>query len=113
VEGALAWQREGLGEKPACVQDAIADYRNEMDVFSAFLSECTRPIGEVSSGDLYRAYVDWAKESNEYVMSATKFGRECAKRFECRRTAQTYKVVQGVSLLKEVLPYRVAVGGPW
>ena len=113
VEGALAWQREGLGTPPACIQDAVADYRNEMDVFSAFLSECTQPSGEVSSGDLYRAYVDWARESNEYVMSATKFGRECRKRFECRRSSQAYKVVEGVSLLTTSQPYRLTIGKPW
>lgn len=113
VEGALAWQREGLGAQPDCIREAVADYRNEMDVFSAFLSECTQDGGEVSSGDLYRAYVDWARESNEYVMSATKFGRECGKRFEVRRTKQTYKLISGVSLLSAVQPYRLAVGNPW
>lgn len=102
VEGALLWQKEGLGEYPQSIRQAVSDYRNEMDVFSAFLSECTRSYGEVASGDLYRAYVDWAKESNEYVMSATKFGRECSKRFECKRTNQTRKMVAGVSLTPEV-----------
>lgn len=113
VEGALAWQREGLGAQPDCIREAVADYRNEMDVFSAFLSECTQDGGEVSSGDLYRAYVDWARESNEYVMSATKFGRECGKRFECKRTTQTRKIVDGVSLIPSIQPYRVTLGKPW
>lgn len=113
VEGALAWQREGLGKRPACIEDAVADYRNEMDVFSAFLSECTQPSGEVSSGDLYRAYVDWARESNEYVMSATKFGRECGKRFEVKKGHISNKIVQGLSLHPEASPYRLSVGNPW
>ena len=113
VEGALAWQREGLGPTPECVRSAVADYRNEMDVFTAFLNECTQPSGEVSSGDLYRAYVDWARDSNEYVMSATKFGRECGKRFECKRSNQVRKVIEGVSLMPAMQPYRVTLGKPW
>lgn len=111
VEGALLWQKEGLGEYPESIRQAVADYRNEMDVFSAFLSECTRSYGEVSSGDLYRAYVDWAKEANEYVMSATKFGRECNRRFNCKRTAQTYKLISGISLLPEIRQRAIRVSG--
>lgn len=110
VDGALAWKREGLAPYPACIRDALSEYRNEMDVFSAFLSECTTPEGEVSSKDLYRAYVAWAKESNEYVMSAIKFGRECGKRFE-NRHARVGTSLIGVSLNSGARPYRIVVGG--
>lgn len=111
VDGALAWQKEGLGEYPESIKQAVSEYRNEMDVFSAFLSECTQARGEISSGDLYRAYVDWAREANEYVMSATKFGRECNKRFECKRTKQAYKMIYGVSLIPEIRQRAIRISG--
>lgn len=109
VDGALLWNAEGLAPYPACVQESLKEYRNEMDVVNAFLSECTAPSGEIASSDLYRAYAAWAREGNEYVMSATKFGRECAKRFEKARKNRGV-ILKGVSLLQECIPYRITAG---
>ena len=60
---------------PDAVKEAVKEYQSEMDVISAFLSECTEMgPGEVKASDLYKAYVSWADENNEYKMSNTKFG---------------------------------------
>ena len=95
VDGCLLWQREGL-KAPAAVEAASKEYKGEMDVLAAFLDECTEQGGEVNSGDLFRAYAAWAKDSTEYEMRAPTFGREMAKRFEKRRSNGTIYV--GVSL---------------
>ena len=40
-----------------------------------------------SSQELYKEYERWAKNSNEFVMSSTKFGIELSKRYLKERTA--------------------------
>ena len=82
IEGCRMWQREGL-EKPPVMQDALKEYRGEMDVVSAFLSACcTMGEGREKASDLYQAYNKWASENNEYVMSSRKFGLEMTKKLE-------------------------------
>ena len=97
VDGCLMWRREGL-KTPSSVQAASKEYKNEMDVLSAFLEACCVESGETDAGDLFRGYSEWAKESNEYEMSSTKFGREMGKRFE-KRILQGRKRYIGISLI--------------
>ena len=51
VEGCRLWQREGLA-MPQAVEDALAEYKSEMDVLAAFLAACTAPFGECQAGEL-------------------------------------------------------------
>lgn len=103
VKGALRWQKEdGLEPLPKLIKESVQDYKNEMDVISAFLvEECYNETDwETSSKDLYSEYEKWAKSSNEYLMSATKFGRELAKRYTKER--KSYGVVyKGIKLKKD------------
>ncbi|MCM1316009.1 MAG: phage/plasmid primase, P4 family [Alistipes senegalensis] len=81
VDGYKLWKMEGL-RKPKVIEDAVEEYRNEMDVISAFLaSDYVVQGGEVKAQALYAVYCQWCSESNEYKMSSTKFGREIAKRY--------------------------------
>jgi len=99
VEGYRLWRREGL-KPPTSVLEASKEYRGEMDVLAAFIENCCiEGQGETDAGDLYHAYIDWAKESNEFEMSSTKFGREMGKKFE-KRTLHGAKMYQGVILRK-------------
>lgn len=81
VQGALMWQQEGL-EDPGAVAEITETYRAEMDPLDAFLEECcqTGPDFKVKAREMYDAYHEWAKESEEYKMSMTKFGREMKKK---------------------------------
>ena len=81
VQGAIMWQIEGL-QDPEVVQDASKQYRENMDPLEAFLNECcvAGRNYEIKARPLYDAYHDWAKKSNEHLMSMTKFGREMAKK---------------------------------
>jgi len=96
VEGCLLWRREGL-KPPASVLAASREYRGEMDVLAAFIEACCTDGGETDAGELFRAYIDWAKESNEYEMSSTKFGREMGKKYE-KRIVMGRKMYQGIKL---------------
>ena len=81
VQGAIMWQQEGL-EDPEAVRQVIENYRAEMDPLDAFLEECctTGQNYSIKAREMYDAYHEWAKESEEYKMSMTKFGREMSKK---------------------------------
>lgn len=81
VQGAIMWQQEGL-EDPEAVAKVIETYRAEMDPLDAFLEECctTGQNYSIKAREMYDAYHEWAKESEEYKMSMTKFGREMRKK---------------------------------
>ena len=100
VEGCLKWQREGL-EMPSAVLEAVKEYRSEMDVITAFLDDCTiEGPGEVKAGDLYKEYVGWADENNEYKMSNTKFGKEIMLRY--KRAKKSYaNVYEGIRIASD------------
>ena len=109
VDGCLFWQREGL-EMPTCVMAAIKDYRSKMDVVGAFLDECcTIGVGSESASALFKAYLQWAKENNEYEMTNTKFGLELSKRFDKIKTNSTMQYA-GVRLRQEHRPYAIKFG---
>jgi putative DNA primase/helicase len=108
VDGCLAWRREGL-RQPAAVADASREYKNEMDVLASFLEECTSDGGEAESGELFRAYLAWAKELNEYEMSSTKFGREMGKRYQ-KRPSHGSNYYYGLSLKDSYRPYAIRIG---
>ncbi|MDE5582192.1 MAG: toprim domain-containing protein, partial [Ruminococcus sp.] len=97
VEGYKLWKMEGL-RMPKVIADAVEEYRNEMDVISAFLaSDYVVQGGEVKAQALYAIYCQWCSESNEYKMSSTKFGREIAKRYnKIKKMAGWF--YQGISL---------------
>lgn len=81
VQGAIMWQQEGLKD-PEAVTRVIETYRAEMDPLDAFLEECctTGQNYSIKAREMYDAYHEWAKESEEYKMSMTKFGREMSKK---------------------------------
>lgn len=60
-------------------------------------------------GELYRVYSAWAKDSNEYLMSATKFGREIGKKFE-KKTIHGVVMYQNVTLKDAYRPYNMKIG---
>ena len=88
IDGAMMWQREGLNP-PEVIKQASQDYREEMDVIEAFISEsCV--VGDefkVKASELFDAYKKWADETNNWEgMSNTKFGMEITKRFKKKKT---------------------------
>lgn len=81
LDGCMLWQQEGL-TMPRAVLDSVREYRREMDVISAFVSDECQSGGCIAAKTLYAAYCKWAERNNEYCMSNTKFGVEIAKRYE-------------------------------
>lgn len=105
VEGCLKWQREGL-KRPAIVEAASKDYREEMDATALFINECcVVGIGKtVKAKFFYEAYREWASKNGQYMMSNTKFGKEMAGKFN-KRKSNGVMIYDGVQLLDESQPY--------
>ena len=87
VDGALKWEKYGLNHSRA-VESASHEYRSEMDVLSGFIEDCCElsPSYIGLSSDLYRRYVEWAKDNIQYLMSSTKFGTEMKEKFQRKHT---------------------------
>jgi putative DNA primase/helicase len=105
IKGGLMWQKEGL-KLPSVIEKSNKDYQNEMDIIATFIDENAELLeGETTSAkELYEEYEKWAKVSNEYVMSSTRFGREISKRFQ--KVRKTYGwVYLGIRLNKNSPKY--------
>lgn len=90
VQGCIMWQKEGIQE-PTCVLDAVKEYKQEMDLLATFIEQCLVIDYETkiatSAQNLFKLYMQWAKNNNEYEMSSNKFFREISKRLpEKKRT---------------------------
>ena len=76
IQGCLDWQRTGL-RPPAKVEAATQAYRDEMDVFGPFITECcvVHKNSVVRASDLWKAYQAWCVENSQREQNQTKFGR--------------------------------------
>ena len=83
VKGAMKYFKEGL-EMCESVRSATKEYQTEMDIVSQFIDEEIESsiLGKIQASVLYARYKERTKNGNEYTMTQTKFGRECAKRFK-------------------------------
>lgn len=110
LRGLAMYNKEGL-EMPTAVQQAVDEYKKEMDVVSRFLDECTEKAfaKSVKASDLYQVYTNWCSQYGEYQMSNTKFGKEIMQKYErVRRNDGMYYV--GMELNGEFAPYSVNIG---
>ena len=75
VKGSKKWLENGLG-LPEEIKEATEEYRDEMDVFGAFLAEICHilPEAQVKSSNLHAAYTEWAKTYGETAINKTNFG---------------------------------------
>ena len=72
LDGCGAWRADGLSP-PASVLLATDAYRAEMDVISGFLEECCElgaSKGPTLFRDIYKAYVEWAKDNGMHPRAA-------------------------------------------
>ena len=81
ITGCTVWQRDGL-KSPAAVADATENYRAEMDVLAAWLTDCCI-VGkryEAKASDLYASYCQWCDRSGEHPEKQRKFGMRLTER---------------------------------
>jgi putative DNA primase/helicase len=77
VRGAVDWYAHGLGEEPACVAEARAEYRVETDATGDFMDQCVvvRKGAVVQAGRVYKAYKEWVEHNAAgFPISSRAFG---------------------------------------
>jgi putative DNA primase/helicase len=76
VDGALAWQRDGLAP-PAAVTNATAAYLESEDAVALWLDECTVPDTSAwaNSSDLFRSWKEWSEAAGEYTGTRRRFSQ--------------------------------------
>ena len=92
IVGCLLWQKQGLNS-PAAVLDAVAEYKEDMDILGQWL-EATCELGpEFTSfgADAYCDYRMWAQFSGLKPLGLPSFGRKLKERFEFKRVAGGYR----------------------
>lgn len=83
VDGCRKWMKDGIKE-PECVLEAVKEYKHEMDLLAGFMEQCIvidyTCEERVNASDLFKMYISWAKENNEYEMTSKKFFSEIGKK---------------------------------
>ena len=97
AEGFLRYQKEGL-VTPQVVRDAVAGYRESEDRLGEFLTDMTDhdSAALIRSSDLYRGYVEWAKNSGTEMLSQRTFSEAMSERGMRKRTTKTGKYWVGL-----------------
>lgn len=102
VEYCLEYQKRGLSDIPAAIQQSTDDYQAESDPLNQFiLDSCIESANATVKGaDLYKAYISWAdsqglKERERLTNNA--FGRRMSSKYQ-NDHARTGKVYHGIGL---------------
>ena len=102
VRGCLRWHTEGLGDVPAAVRDAVAEYQAESDPLADFLAEHTARIDSATAraSALFDRYRQWADRNGltSGRLSSTAFGRALAERGYPKRHTKAGNVYLGLAL---------------
>lgn len=93
VKGFMEYRKHGLNE-PKVISQAVAEYREEMDIIQAWIDECCT-VGascEWRASDAYGSYRLWAEHNGYKPMASGTFSRELAERFpkQKRKDANYY-----------------------
>ena len=103
IKGYLKLQNDykGVVPKPKCLEEALADYKKEMDVVNLYIaSNCQNfPGYKTSATALFQNYKKWANDNNEYFMPESKFKVDMSKHgFSLKRDANDGWVYIGIKL---------------
>lgn len=111
VEGCMKWQAHGELGEPVKVIEATKDYKQEMDTMAGFIEQCIvidyDSDVKIMSTDLFALYKIWAKQNNEFEMTAKKFGMEITKKLpEKGRSSKGvfYRRIVFTEYAKELMP---------
>lgn len=86
VEGCIRWQRDGL-VPPEIIKRMVRAYALENDPVGRFIaSECAEGDGlEVSSSDLWRAYLSFTSQEQDQAVTIQEFSRAVSRRFQKKK----------------------------
>ena len=106
IQGCIKLNNEynGVVPKPKCLEEALADYKNEMDSVNIYIaSNCQNfPGYRTSASALFQDYKKWALDNNEFLMSESKFKADMIKHnFAIKKDANEGWVYVGIKLNKD------------
>lgn len=90
--------------KPKCLEEALSDYKKELDVIVAFLNDrCIAfPDMTIDASRLYQEYKEWAKNNTEYLFSESRFKQEMPKKgYKLQKDLNKGWVYVGLKLAKD------------
>lgn len=90
--------------KPKCLEEALSDYKRELDVIVAFLNDRCLPVvdAQVDAAFLYQEYKEWAKNNSEYLFSESRFKQEMPKKgYKLVKDANGKWVYSGIMLARD------------
>lgn len=97
VAGAVEYFKNGLQE-PVVISDQVAEYRSDMNIIERWIIDnCEKdPNYSESSAVLYRNFVEYTKENNEYTLTQNMFSTNLGKKFERARlrNARSFKGIR-------------------
>ena len=81
LEGYKKWKEEKL-KTPSEIEEATAQYRDQMDVLVEFIDECCieNHQAQTTIKELYKCYNDWCNANNEKPIVKAVFGRRLEER---------------------------------
>lgn len=102
VEGALAWQSDGL-EPPATVTRATDAYREDADPLAAFIAEVciVGPTYRARRNELYGRYTSWCHRNHipdREMLGERTFGQRIGARFENVKSTGGHRWYVGIGL---------------
>lgn len=103
IQGAVKLYNEYNGNipKPKCLEEALSEYKKELDVIVAFLNDRTIPFPgmEIEASVLYQVYKEWAKNNGEFCFSESRFKLELPKKgYQLRKDINKGFVYCGLKL---------------
>lgn len=100
LEGCAEWLRLGGLNPPAAVTGATAAYREEMDVFGAWLQDCCNIEPKLHCGakELYASYREWCESEGSYPLSSVKFSGRLLERRFIRERVKVGQIYYGLAL---------------
>lgn len=106
IQGAVRLYKEFQDKlpKPKCLEEALSDYKKELDVIVAFLNDRCIPFPDmqVDAATLYQEYKDWAKNNSEYLFSESRFKQEMPKKgYKLVKDLNKGWVYVGIKLAKD------------
>lgn len=84
IEGAYKLHTEYKDKlpKPNCLEQALSEYKKELDVVVAYINARCIPFDgiETDASKLYQDYKEWARDNSEHLHSESRFKQEMQKK---------------------------------
>lgn len=101
LDGVVEWMEKGLSP-PARAVEAVAKYKEDMDVIARFLEDCTvrSPMDSTTNPEMFAAWKEWCQENNEREGSQRNFTQRMEARGDLVHSKASGRPWEGVKLLK-------------